>query len=89
MNAPVELEGFNLATSLLRRYQIDSETWDLPKEGEFWDAVALAHELRRSGEGCRVAVIDGGFDTQIPALSECPVWGAQGTSSAHGTDEPD
>ncbi len=67
----VELEGgLSAAAEVLRAYDRASGTWSLPKEGEFWEAVALAHRLGRTGRGRRIAVIDGAFDTQVPALAK-------------------
>lgn len=64
------LEGGDQGGRLLDAYDPASGTWALPKEGEFWDSVALAHRLGRTGRGRRIAVVDGAFDTGIPALAE-------------------
>lgn len=61
--------GESAAARVLRAYDRASETWALPKDGEFWDSVALAHQLGRKGQGRRIAVVDGAFDMQLPALA--------------------
>jgi len=89
MNAELELlgGGAEAAELLLSRYDVADGRWDVPKEGDFWDAVGSAHDLGREGAGKRVAVIDGGFDLSIPALSGQALRFAQGEGEAatHGT----
>lgn len=81
-----ELEGFDSASSLLTHYNREQSSWDIPKEGEFWDAVALAHSLGRRGAGRRIAVIDAGFDLTIPALlKQRPMNSVGAEPSAHGS----
>ena len=63
--------GADAAAALLAEYQPATRQWVLPKTGEFWDAVAMAHSLNRLGQGRSVSVIDIGFDLSIPALAEC------------------
>lgn len=66
----VELDGGDSAASrVLRAYDRSSGQWALPKEGEFWSAVEMAHRLGRRGQGRRIAIIDGSFDASIPALT--------------------
>jgi hypothetical protein len=80
------LEGFDSASALLRHYDREQSVWDLPRQGEFWDAVALAHGLGRRGAGRRIAVIDSGFDLTIPALLEQRVMGSIGVEpTEHGS----
>ena len=87
MDGSVELEGFDYAASLLRRYDLAQGEWNLPREGEFWDAVMIAREQGRFGSGQRVAVIDAGFDAGIPALAHARFWGPTvlAAEAAHGT----
>ncbi|MHA6525505.1 S8 family serine peptidase [Tessaracoccus sp. G1721] len=81
-----ELEaGVDVAAQMLQRYNPALDTWDLPKTGEFWDAVADAHRDTHTGRDTTVAVIDGGFDTTIPALSSFPVDGDDPGRTAHGS----
>jgi hypothetical protein len=61
--------GESAAARVLRAYDRASETWALPKDGEFWDSVALAHQLGRRGQGRRIAIVDGAFDMQVPSLA--------------------
>ena len=70
---PVLLDGgADAAALLLRSYDTVARTFALPKGGELWEAVAMAHALGRRGAGVRVAVIDAGFDRSIPELAELP-----------------
>jgi hypothetical protein len=62
--------GVDTAAELLRRYDPAARSWNLPRTGEFWDAVRSAHELGRFGDGHTIAVVDDGFDLSIPALAE-------------------
>lgn len=81
-----ELEaGVDVAAQMLQRYNPALDTWDLPRTGEFWDAVADAHRDTHTGRDTTVAVIDGGFDTTIPALSGFPVDGDDPGHTAHGS----
>jgi hypothetical protein len=77
--------GADVASSLLTRYDRDARAWSFPMLGEFWDAVRLAHELGRRGDGVRIAVVDTGFDVSIPALAEHRVIGANDGPTVHGT----
>ena len=79
--------GADVAAAMLSRYGRATQQWDLPRTGEFWDAVASAHELGRSGEGCTIAVIDDGFDLSLPALARQKLaWKIDGMeSAAHGS----
>lgn len=61
--------GADAAAALLRRYDPTADRWRLPRRGEFWDAVALAHGLGRFGAGRTIAVVDDGFDMALPALA--------------------
>jgi hypothetical protein len=81
----VELEGYDFPTTVLRKYNRESATWDLPKQGDFWNSVALAHGLGSVGRGRQIAVVDAGFDFSVPALSGCKRWGPEDVPSAHGT----
>jgi hypothetical protein len=79
--------GADSAALLLQRYTARTATWDVAKEGEFWDAVGMAHGLDRQGEGKTIAVIDGSFDVSIPALATHATAEAvaPGAPTAHGT----
>lgn len=79
--------GESAAARVLRAYDRGSETWALPKDGEFWDSVALAHQLGRRGQGRRIAVVDGAFDMQVPALArqQLAYRPLVGEPSDHGT----
>ncbi len=79
--------GVDAARELLSHYDPATGCWNLPRVGEFWDAVELAHSLGRSGEGHTIAVVDDGFDMSIPALAEQTlVWKTDDTAPpAHGT----
>jgi hypothetical protein len=72
---------------LLRSYNPATRSWNLPRTGEFWDAVKSAHELGRFGDGQTIAVVDDGFDLSIPALAEQTLIGNINDTapSAHGT----
>ncbi|KQP49564.1 S8 family serine peptidase [Pseudorhodoferax sp. Leaf274] len=61
--------GADAAASLLQRYDAATGLWNLPRTGEFWDAVALARQLGRFGAGCTIAIVDDGFDMAVPALA--------------------
>lgn len=81
-----ELEGFDSASTLLKHYNREQSSWDIRKEGEFWDAVAFAHSLGKRGAGRRIAVIDAGFDLTIPALrKQKPMNSVGAEPSAHGS----
>lgn len=75
------------ASELLGRYHRDSNAWSLPMVGEFWDAVCSAHAMRRTGSGKKIAVIDNGFDTSLPALADAKVFQDlhPGDDHSHGT----
>ena len=79
--------GADAAAVLLRRYAPETATWDLTKDGHFWDAVRAAHDLGRLGDGMTVAVIDSGFDVGLPALAPHATADAivPGAPTAHGT----
>lgn len=79
--------GADVAASLLRRYDPKARTWDLPRAGEFWEAVSLAHDLGRSGAGTTIAVVDDGFATDIPAIADQQLmWPVpSGGMTTHGT----
>ena len=79
--------GADAAAVLLRRYAPKTATWDLTKDGHFWDAVRAAHDLGRLGDGMTVAVIDTGFDVGLPALAPHATADAivPGAPTAHGT----
>jgi hypothetical protein len=61
--------GADAAASMLQRYDRVADSWSLPRVGEFWDAVALARQRDRHGEGQTIAVVDDGFDMSVPALA--------------------
>lgn len=79
--------GVDTAAELLRRYDPATRSWDLPRTGEFWDAVRSAHDLGRFGDGHTIAVVDDGFDLSIPALAEQTLMGNvnDNTPSVHGS----
>lgn len=89
-DTPDVLEGGDgAAAALLRRYDPTTRTWDLPREGELWDAVALAHALGRRGAGRTVAVVDDGFDLAVLPTDRVRLaapWAAPaGADLSHGT----
>lgn len=61
--------GADAAAAMLQRYDHVTDSWSLPRVGEFWEAVALARQLGRHGEGQTIAIVDDGFDMSIPALA--------------------
>jgi hypothetical protein len=77
--------GGNDAAILLEAYDAQQARFRLPKDSEFWDAVALAHEVGRLGAGRRVAVVDDGFDLTLPALSSREAWLPSARPTVHGT----
>ncbi len=79
--------GIDAAAELLRHYDPVARSWDLPRTGEFWDAVEIAHSLNRFGGDHVIAVVDDGFDLSIPALAEQTLMGDpnQVVPSAHGS----
>lgn len=78
--------GVDAAASMLERYDRVAGRWTLPKAGEFWDAVRLAHSLGQTGAGVRMAVIDGGFDPGIAALAASRRFGDDDpVTRAHGS----
>lgn len=83
----VQEAGADVAASMLRRYNPDTREWNFAKDGEFWDAVDLAHGMGRTGKGRRIAVIDDGFDMSLPALAEHRLGWDQpaGEAVAHGS----
>lgn len=91
LESPVEvLDGGGGSTQdLLAHYDATTRTWDLPRESELWDAVALAHAHGRRGAGRTVAVVDDGFDTSVAPLGEhrlaWPSPAPAGTDVTHGT----
>jgi hypothetical protein len=62
--------GVDAASMLLDSYDARARTWKRERTGEFWDAVLFARQRRQYGRGRRIAVVDSGFDTDIPALAE-------------------
>lgn len=64
----LELEGVNTAEALLKGYNPATESWNIPREGDFWEAVQHAHTIGLRGNGQRVAIIDSGCDLSIPRL---------------------
>ncbi len=84
----LELEsGADAARLVLDAYHPDTDSWDQPQTGEFWDAVAAAHSQGSDGRGRRIAVIDAGFDLALPALAaQHEVWPTRdGVPTSHGT----
>ncbi len=79
--------GADATGALLGRYASATDSWDLPMAGEFWEAVRSAHSLGRRGAGRVIAVIDGGFDTTLPAIARHPLSWDQDPSAGttHGT----
>ena len=79
--------GVDTAAALLSCYDPVRRSWNLPRTGEFWDAVKSAHELGRLGDGHTIAVVDDGFDLSIPALAEQTLMGNINNTAAsvHGT----
>jgi Subtilase family len=66
----LELEaGVDRAAQLLQRYDRETGTWNVERKGDFWNAVHTAHQAGRFGEGFRIAVIDGAFDTTYRQLA--------------------
>ncbi len=81
-----ELEaGVDVADQLLKRYDPVQCCWSLPKTGEFWEIVTDGHRNGHDGNGVTVAVVDGGFDTTISALSRFPVRGVDPGHTSHGS----
>ncbi|MEE6272647.1 S8 family serine peptidase [Georgenia sp. MJ206] len=79
--------GADAAVSVRKHYDAIAREWSLPRAGELWDGVALAHRMGRLGEGRVVAIVDDGFDMCVPALAEHGlVWPSRrrGTTT-HGT----
>ena len=85
MDDVVTLEGFDYAASLLQRYDATHDTWALPREGDLWDAVAIARDQGLRGSGRTLAIIDAGFDADIPVLTKARVIGPRIPTSNHGT----
>lgn len=79
--------GADAAALLMRRYDRETGTWRVERSGELWDAVAVAHETGRRGGGRRIAVIDEGFNTGLPALAgQRLAWPVDGSAPTdHGT----
>lgn len=65
-----ELEGASETAPLLTAYNRATGTWNLPKSGEFWEAVDIAVNLGRKGVGRRIAIIDSAFDVSMRALAK-------------------
>ena len=83
-----ELEaGVDRAAQVLQRYNRQTGEWDFEKSGDFWVAVQMSHALGRSGDGVKVAVVDGAFDTTITSLSlQSLQWpNDSAASTVHGT----
>lgn len=85
-----EFEAVNAATSLLQSYDVTTDKWAFPQEGEFWRAIRAAHERGIRGKGCRIAIIDSAFDLTIPRLKQrasgvIKEWAAPSESTDHGT----
>ena len=64
----IKLEAVSSVESILNAYDGTSESWNVPLIGSFWEVVHHAHELRRRGQGNRVAIIDSGCDLSVPRL---------------------
>ncbi|MDQ1059745.1 hypothetical protein QFZ23_003646 [Arthrobacter globiformis] len=62
--------GVKVAEMMLSKYDREEREWTIPQGGEFWEAVRSARMLDRFGEGCRIAIIDGGFDASYPAIAD-------------------
>lgn len=80
--------GADLARSMLdKHYDPVARVWRIAQVGDLWDAVRVAHELERFGEGVTIAVIDDGFDMSLPALAEHQLaWPAADVErDAHGS----
>lgn len=85
MASQIELEGFDYAASLLKRYDVAEGCWHLPRDGAFWDAVRIARSQGKRGAGRTIAIIEPGFDVSMPALANARLIGSPSTVSAHGT----
>lgn len=64
----LELAAVSTAEALLKGYDPATDTWNIPREGDFWEAVQHAHAIGWRGNGRRVAIIDSGCDLTIPRL---------------------
>ena len=63
--------GANLSRSFYRTFFQDSPyRQDLASVGALWEAVRLAWSLGNTGKGRRIAVLDSGFDLEIPELQQ-------------------
>jgi Subtilase family len=79
--------GVDKAAQVLALYDPSTATWNMTTKSEFWEAVRLAHSVGRTGERSTVAVIDGAFDTGVPAVRQhCLMWPNEASASTvHGT----
>jgi len=77
--------GADTAAEMLRQYNPATGTWNLERKGEFWEAVELARQLGRQGEGQTIAVVDDGFDLSLPALARHSVGFEGNDRTVHGT----
>lgn len=67
---PCRLQSPAAAEALLEQYDRDTRDWTYEKRERFWAAVDIAHESGIVGDGTRIAIIDGSFDTKIEAIAD-------------------
>lgn len=65
-----ELAGVDAAQQVIQAYDVTSNQWNLPMEGNFWEAVRRAHVAGYRGRGRRVAILDSSCDFSIPRLKQ-------------------
>lgn len=78
------------ACELVDHFDRKTGCWDLPLQGDFWEAIAEAHRHGVRGQGRRIAIIDGAFDLQVPTLEAAATgalhqWADPSENRCHGT----
>ncbi len=86
----LQFESQHEAKSLIESYDPERDEWIFPQVGDFWEAVKQAHKWGHSGEGKRIAIIDGSFDLRMPKLraqatGSIHKWAKPGENKDHGT----
>jgi hypothetical protein len=85
-----EFEAAGPVTGLLEKYDPKADTWDVPRDGIFWETVKAAHAEGLRGKGKKIAILDSPCDYRLPRIKKQTGGGPRrpgpfGEPADHGT----